>query len=229
LYSHESSCPFLYSHQFYNFPLNIPLLDRRQSLLTHRGSMQARFAAATSNKPRVESEKSEEGQDAMEEEEKEEEEKDGSSMNTEKKDTGRIEVALPSRRKRRADDDDSESNIQKGTFAGRQTNTESPAETLAKEMDSVEDPLVMAKEHVARSPEVDISSLKKYNHRNSQIMIRMLDFWMSRRSSTLNDARAFLDQDLFAVALSMMISLNGNGHVFHNLLHIILGCFLYIY
>jgi hypothetical protein len=191
--------------------------------------MQARFAAATSNKPRVESEKSEEGQDAMEEEEKEEEEKDGSSMNTEKKDTGRIEVALPSRRKRRADDDDSESNIQKGTFAGRQTNTESPAETLAKEMDSVEDPLVMAKEHVARSPEVDISSLKKYNHRNSQIMIRMLDFWMSRRSSTLNDARAFLDQDLFAVALSMMISLNGNGHVFHNLLHIILGCFLYIY
>jgi hypothetical protein len=145
-----------------------------------------------------------------EEEEQEEEEQEESSINTDKNATGRIEVPLPSKRKRLVDDDESESNSQKDTFAGRQTNAESPAESLVKEMDSLEDPFVMAKRYVARDLEGDISALKNYDHPNCLVMIRMLDFWMSHRSSTLNDARAFLNQDLFAVALSMMISLNGN-------------------
>ena len=124
-------------------------------------------------------------------------------------------VPLPVKRTRRIAPGnmqmESESNSHE-VFKGRQTVGESPQAALLRQMNAVKDPLEMAKEYVARPTEGEgsISSLKTYDHLNSQVMIRVLDFWCCHRSSTLTDARAFLNQDLFAVALSMMISLNGN-------------------
>jgi hypothetical protein len=135
----------------------------------------------------------------------------GSAMGS---DDEAAEVLLPVSRKRNKqteDESETECEAQK-PYKGRKTNAETPQAALLTQMNSEQDPSVIAKEYVARESEKDwsVSSLQNYDSSKPQLTIRLLDFWSHRRGSTVSDGRAYLNQDLFAVALSMMISLNGN-------------------
>jgi len=184
-----------------------------QAMDAHRGDMRARIALAGSNKPFGQQPQVNEIKQGVNSRKEQDRAKEKERDDVESDDEA-AEVLLPVSRKRNKqteDESETECEAQK-PYKGRKTNAETPQAALLTQMNSEQDPSVIAKEYVARESEKDwsVSSLQNYDSSKPQLTIRLLDFWSHRRGSTVSDGRAYLNQDLFAVALSMMISLNGN-------------------